>query len=68
MHNIKKEELKNHVLEKEEILNDEQIEQVSGGTVLEPSPDTPIIVGGVGDMKKDPAWLQSLYRQILDMQ
>jgi len=35
--------------------NDEQIEQVSGGTVLEPRPDTPIKVGGVGDMKKDPA-------------
>ena len=52
---MKKEEVQNHVLEKEEILNDEQIEQVSGGTVLEPSPDTPIIVGGVGDMKKDPA-------------
>ena len=52
---MKKEEVQNHVIEKEEILNDEQIEQVSGGTVLEPRPDTPIKVGGVGDMKKGPA-------------
>lgn len=43
------------MLEKKEILNDKQIEQVSGGTAREPRPDTPINVGGVGDMKKNPA-------------
>lgn len=40
----------------EDKLTDEQIAQVSGGAeIVVEKPKTEIVVGAVGDMKKDPA-------------
>ena len=52
---MKNDELKEQIQKNENTLSDQQIDQVSGGTLLPSIMIDTMKAGAVGDMKKDPA-------------